>query len=233
MELAIKLGLRNNKKVNFYIPRVEEFSFDDDMSVAPYNLVSVISAKRMLRRGYQGYVALVRDTFVESTCVKNHDKLVTYASRQLKWHVQNYPTHDLEMAAVVFTLKIWRHYLYGEYHPRKANVVADALSRKSFGSLAHISIERRPLIQKIYELMDQGLILDILDEGALLAHFRVSLDLQDRIKVAQHRDRQLMIIIERVQQREKCEFGFDIDGALIQGFRICVPDVDNVRHEIM
>ncbi|KAA0060263.1 ty3-gypsy retrotransposon protein [Cucumis melo var. makuwa] len=96
-------------------------------------------------------------------------KVVAYASRQLKSHEHNYPTHDLELAAVVFALKIWRHYLYGEkiqiftdhkslkyfftkkelnmrqrrwlelvkdydceilYHPGKANVVADALSRK-------------------------------------------------------------------------------------------------------
>ena len=97
-------------------------------------------------------------------------KVVAYASRQLKPHEQNYPTHDLELAAVVFALKIWRYYLYGEkcriyidhkslkylltqkelnlrqrrwlelfkdydciidYHPGKANVVADALSRKT------------------------------------------------------------------------------------------------------
>ena len=103
-------------------------------------------------------------------------RVVAYASRQLKKHEQNYPTHDLEMAAVAFALKIWRHYLYGVtceiytdhkslknifqqrdlnlrqrrwlellkaydcsilYHPDKANVVADALSRKSAGSLAN------------------------------------------------------------------------------------------------
>ena len=40
-------------------------------------------------------------------------KVVAYSSRQLKDHEKNYPTHDLEMAAVVFALKIWRHYLYG------------------------------------------------------------------------------------------------------------------------
>ena len=40
-------------------------------------------------------------------------KVVAYASRQLKVHKRNYPTHDLELAAVVFTLKIWRHFLYG------------------------------------------------------------------------------------------------------------------------
>ncbi|KAL4023048.1 hypothetical protein IC575_016796 [Cucumis melo] len=100
---------------------------------------------------------------------QHEGKVVAYASRQLKSHEQNYPTHDLELAAVVFALKIWRHYLYGEkiqifkdhkslkyfftqkelntrqrrwlelvkdyeceilYHPGKANVVADALSRK-------------------------------------------------------------------------------------------------------
>ena len=100
---------------------------------------------------------------------------MAYASRQLKPYEQNYPTHDLELAVVVFALKIWRHYLYGEqceiftnhkslkylftkkelnmrqrrwlellkdydltisYHPGKANVVADALSRKFAGNLA-------------------------------------------------------------------------------------------------
>nr|GEW94133.1 putative reverse transcriptase domain-containing protein [Tanacetum cinerariifolium] len=63
-----------------------------------------------------------------------HEKVIAYALRQLKPYEVNYPTHDLELAAVVFALKIWRHYLYGEscdYHPGKVNVVADALSRKS------------------------------------------------------------------------------------------------------
>ena len=41
-------------------------------------------------------------------------KVVAYASRQLKPHEQNYPTHDLELAVVLFALKIWKHYLYGE-----------------------------------------------------------------------------------------------------------------------
>ncbi|GJY05273.1 putative reverse transcriptase domain-containing protein [Tanacetum coccineum] len=96
-------------------------------------------------------------------------KVIAYASRQLKIHEKNYTTHDLELGAVVFALKTWRHYLYGmksviytdhkslqhifdqkdlnmrqrrwielfsdyefeiRYHPGKANVVVDALSRK-------------------------------------------------------------------------------------------------------
>ena len=102
-------------------------------------------------------------------------KVVAYASRQLKQHERNYPAHDLELAAVVFALKTWRHYLYGEkfevysdhkslkyiftqkdlnsrqrrwmetledydfalhYHLGKAHVVANALSRKSYGHLS-------------------------------------------------------------------------------------------------
>ncbi|GJV75851.1 hypothetical protein Tco_1507435 [Tanacetum coccineum] len=66
------------------------------------------------------------------------EKVIAYASRQLKPNEENYTTHDLELGAVVFALKIWRHYLYGtkyydceiRYHPGKENVVADALSRK-------------------------------------------------------------------------------------------------------
>ena len=43
------------------------------------------------------------------------------------------------------------------YHPSKANVVADALSKKSAGSLAHISTERRSIIKELHDLIDQGL----------------------------------------------------------------------------
>ncbi|GKA40101.1 putative reverse transcriptase domain-containing protein [Tanacetum coccineum] len=69
-------------------------------------------------------------------------KVIAYASRQLKNHEKNYTTHDLELGAVVFALKIWRHYLYRtkslfsdndceiRYPPSKANMVVDALSRK-------------------------------------------------------------------------------------------------------
>ncbi|GJW02255.1 putative reverse transcriptase domain-containing protein [Tanacetum coccineum] len=42
-----------------------------------------------------------------------NEKVIAYASRQLKIHEENYTTHDLEFGAVVFALKIWRHYLYG------------------------------------------------------------------------------------------------------------------------
>ncbi|GKB43584.1 putative reverse transcriptase domain-containing protein [Tanacetum coccineum] len=61
------------------------------------------------------------------------EKVIAYASRQLKIHEKNYTTHDLELGAVVFALKMWRHYLYGTNYVTtgKANVVADALSRKS------------------------------------------------------------------------------------------------------
>ncbi|KAA0040294.1 pol protein [Cucumis melo var. makuwa] len=82
-------------------------------------------------------------------------KVVAYASRQLKSHEQSYPTHDLELVAVLFALKIWRYYLRWLelvkdydcdilYHPVKANVVADVLSRKVSLS-AELNTEQTPL----------------------------------------------------------------------------------------
>ena len=54
------------------------------------------------------YPDKVLDVFLQA------GRVIAYTSRQLKKHEANYPTHDLELAAVVFTLKIWRHYLYKE-----------------------------------------------------------------------------------------------------------------------
>ncbi|GJZ33233.1 putative reverse transcriptase domain-containing protein [Tanacetum coccineum] len=73
------------------------------------------------------------------TVLMQREKVIAYASHQLKVHEKNSTTYDLELGAVVFALKKWRHYLYElfsdydrkiRYHPGKANMVADALSRK-------------------------------------------------------------------------------------------------------
>ncbi|KAJ9560649.1 hypothetical protein OSB04_005809 [Centaurea solstitialis] len=122
-------------------------------------------------------------------------KVIAYASRQLKAHEANYPTHDLELAAVVFALKLWRHYLYGVrctiytdhkslhyfmdqrnlnmrqrrwlevikdydceilYHPGKANVVADALSRKGSSLLLRVPCMRMTVSASLIELIRQS-----------------------------------------------------------------------------
>ncbi|GJV20086.1 putative reverse transcriptase domain-containing protein [Tanacetum coccineum] len=83
-----------------------------------------------------------------SAVLMQKEKVIAYASRQLKIHEKNYTTHDLELGAVVFALKMWRHYLYGtkwlellsdydcelRYHPGKANVVVEARKEENFGT---------------------------------------------------------------------------------------------------
>ncbi|GKA18191.1 putative reverse transcriptase domain-containing protein [Tanacetum coccineum] len=98
-----------------------------------------------LPNGSEDFVVYFDSSAIGLGCVlMKRGKVIAYASRQLKIHEKNYTTHDLELGAVVFALKIWRHYLYGtksielfsdydckiRYHPGKANVVADVLSRK-------------------------------------------------------------------------------------------------------
>ena len=154
-------------------------------------------------------------------CVLMQDgKVVAYASRQLKPHEKNYPAHDLELAAVVFTLKIWRHYLYGEkcriftdhkslkylltqkdlnlrqrrwlellkdydciidYHPGKANVVADALNRKMIFALTLEDYDCR-----------------LAPDGALLAQLTVIPDLRQMIVNAQKNDDKLKELAQLV-----------------------------------
>ena len=171
-----------------------------------------------LPNGKDGFV-IYSDTSRQGLgCVlMQNDRVIAYASRQLKKHEENYPTHDLELATVVFALKIWRHYLYGvpcriftdhkslqyiftqkelnlrqrrwlelikdydctiEYHPRKANVVADALSRRPESSLSHMRSGYLPLLVVLRAL---GVILEVEDSGALLAMFHVRPLLVDQI----------------------------------------------------
>ena len=67
-----------------------------------------------LPEGSYGYVIYCDAFKVVLGCVlMQRDKVITYASRQLKVHEKNYPTHDLELAVVVFALKIWTQFLYG------------------------------------------------------------------------------------------------------------------------
>ncbi|KAI5343048.1 hypothetical protein L3X38_010924 [Prunus dulcis] len=144
-----------------------------------------------------------------------HGKVIAYASRQLKKHELNYPTHDLELVAVMFALKIWRHYLYREtcqiftdhkslkylftqkeltlrkmrwlelikdydctteHYPEKANVVVDALSRKSSGSVAHLRGRYLPLLVELRKLeVENGTRIGYLvrDDGALMMGTRL------------------------------------------------------------
>jgi hypothetical protein len=124
--------------------------------------------------------------------------VVSYASRQLRKHEENYPTHDLELAAVVHALKIWRHYLIGHrceiysdhkslkyiftqndlnlkqrrwlelikdydlgiyYHPGKANVVANALSRKKYCN-ATFAKRTRPELHKEIKYHNLAIVND-------------------------------------------------------------------------
>ena len=63
----------------------------------------------------QGYIVYYYASRAGLGCVLMQSrKVVAYGSCQLKNHEQNYPTHDMELAAIVFALKIWRHCLYGE-----------------------------------------------------------------------------------------------------------------------
>ncbi|KAH0689080.1 hypothetical protein KY289_016438 [Solanum tuberosum] len=112
-----------------------------------------------LLEGTNGFVVYCDASRIMLGCVfMQNGKVIAYASRQLKVHEKNYPTHDLELVAVVFALKIWRHYLYGDYdmsvlyHPGKANMVADALSRLSMGSIAHVEDEKKELVRDVHRL---------------------------------------------------------------------------------
>ncbi|GAU47013.1 hypothetical protein TSUD_403230 [Trifolium subterraneum] len=144
-------------------------------------------------------------------------KVVAYASRQLKVHEKNYPTHDLELAAVVFALKVWRHYLFGSrfevfsdhkslrylfdqkelnmrqrrwleflkdydfelsYHPGNANVVTDALSRKSL----HMSSLMAKELELIEEFRDLSLVCEVTSNSVKLGMLKLTNPFLEKIR---------------------------------------------------
>ncbi|KAA0039038.1 ty3-gypsy retrotransposon protein [Cucumis melo var. makuwa] len=185
-------------------------------------------------------------------------KVVAYASRQLKSHEQNYPTHDLELAAMVFALKILRHYLYGEkiqiftdhkslkyfftqkelnmrqqrwlelvkdydceilYHPCKANVVADALSRKVSHSTTLIT-RQAPLHRDLERAEIAVLVGAVIMQ---LAQLTVQPTLRQRIIDAQCKDSYLVEKRGLAEAGQAVEFSISFDGGLLFERRLCVP----------
>ncbi|KAA0037817.1 pol protein [Cucumis melo var. makuwa] len=195
-------------------------------------------------------------------------KVVAYASRQLKSHEQNYPTHDLELAAMVFALKIWRHYLYGEkiqiftihkslkyfftqkelnmrqrrwlelvkdydceilYHPGKANVVADALSRKVSHSAALIT--RQAHLHRDLERAEIAVSV-----GAVtmqLAQLTIQPTLRQRTIDAQGNDPYLVEKRGLAEAGQAVEFSLSSDGGLLFERRLCVPSDSAVKTELL
>ena len=72
-------------------------------------------------------------------------KVVAYASRQLRPHKQNYPTHDLEFAAVMHALKIWRHYLIGN----KCEIYTDHKSLKYIFTQPDLNLRQRRCLELV------------------------------------------------------------------------------------
>ncbi|KAL0534153.1 hypothetical protein IC582_028437 [Cucumis melo] len=181
---------------------------------------------------------------------------------------KNYPTHDLELAAVVFALKIWRHYLYGEkiqiytdhkslkyfftqkelnmrqrrwlelvkdydceilYHPGKANVVADALSRKVAHSAALIT-KQTPLLR---DFERAEIAVSVSEVTAQLAQLSVQPTLRQKIIAAQWNDPYLAENRRMVETGQGEDFSISADDGLMFEGRLCVPEDTAVKTELL
>ncbi|XP_073313470.1 uncharacterized protein [Primulina huaijiensis] len=162
-------------------------------------------------------------------------KLIAYASRQLKEYEKNYPTHDLELAAKELNMRQrrWLELVNDydctiSYHPGKANVVADALSRKSSYLLG--SMIQKPLLLDLQRneitLVSPGTVNQL---SALVLHST----LIDRILKEQQLDLQFLELKNKSDLTGVSEFGLNSTGLLTFRGRICVPVGDDIRKDVL
>ncbi|KAG8503234.1 hypothetical protein CXB51_001062 [Gossypium anomalum] len=150
-------------------------------------------------------------------------KLAAYASRQLKTHEVNYPTHDLELAAKELSLRQcrWVELLKDydcsiEYHPGKANVVADALSRR-------VVTDLRALFAR----------LSLYDDGSLLAELQIRPSWTEQVREKQLKDDSLALRFQQVRNGESEDFGLNTEGVLCFRGRVCISKDSELRQSIL
>ncbi|KAL0536899.1 hypothetical protein IC582_025862 [Cucumis melo] len=177
-------------------------------------------------------------------------KVVAYASRQLKSHEQNYPTHDLELAAIFTDHKSLKYFFTQKelnmrqrrwlelvkdydceilYHPDKANVVADALSRKVSHSAALIT-RQAPLHR---DLERAEIAVSVGAVTMQLAQLTVQPTLRQRIIDAQSNDPYLVEKRGLAEAGQTAEFSLSSDGGLLFERRLYVPSDSAVKTELL
>ena len=189
-------------------------------------------------------------------------QVVAYASRQLKVHEENYPTHDLELAAVVFALKVWRHYLYGV----RFEMFSDHKSLKYLFDQKELNMRQRRWMEylkdydfelkyhpgranKVADALSRKVLHNaemMILEYSLLEKFR---DLNLQFVWAQDGVMMGNLIVnstlrDEIQQRQMQDMklqellvqpGFSqaIDGIIVFNRRICVPDDAVLKRKIL
>ncbi|XP_073045974.1 uncharacterized protein [Primulina eburnea] len=159
----------------------------------------------------------------------------------LKPHERNYPTHDLELAAVVFALKIWRHYLYGS----KCEIFTDHQSLKYLFTQKELNMRQRRWIEllKDYDLTisyhpgKANKVADALSRRNMskvtLAAISAQPCLRETVKLNQDRDPVLVKLKEQAKEAKSQDTQIDDKGVLWMKGRLCVPDIDNLRQEVI
>nr|XP_016451558.1 PREDICTED: uncharacterized protein LOC107776208 [Nicotiana tabacum] len=125
-----------------------KFVWDNKCQESFENLKSLLTQAPILSLPAEGndYVVYSDASHRGLGCVLMQEgKVIAYASRKLKSHELNYPTHDHELAAIVFALKIWRHYLYRE----KCHIFTDHKSLKYLGTQKELNLRQHRWLELI------------------------------------------------------------------------------------
>ncbi|XP_021607608.1 uncharacterized protein LOC110611529 [Manihot esculenta] len=207
------------------LQKIVKFEWNDKCQASFDRLKAMLTEAPVLTQPVSGKdFVIYSDAFHNGLgCVLMQDgKVVAYASRQLKPHERNYPTHDLKLAAIVFALKIWRHYLYGE----KCYIYTDHKSLKYLPTQKALNLRQKRWMELLkdydsiigYHPGKENMVADALSrnhllalkamnahltlagDGAVIAELKVRSSLLQQVQEAQKEDKDITVKVKAEHQ---------------------------------
>ncbi|XP_070010459.1 uncharacterized protein [Nicotiana sylvestris] len=237
------------KIARFHFPGEPVLEWVGNTATPRGRFISYLKARKMIAKGCIYHIVRVKDAAAEIPTLQSIPVVKEYTNVFLDELPSIPPEREIDFGIDLLSrtqpisipsyrmtpakLKKLKEQLKDLMEKGKANVVADALSRRFMGSLAHVEAEKRQLTKEIHQLACLGVRLVNSGNGGVVLQNTTKSSLIAEVKERQYEDPELVKLRERFPQQKKPLLELKGGGVLRYRARLCVPDVARLRDRIM